>query len=70
MRGITTVSIHATLAGGDICDKVRAARREVSIHATLAGGDNWASEQPFLLFLFLSTPPSRVATQALNIRSG
>ena len=56
------VSIHATLAGGDLLFSQAYSRFLVSIHATLAGGDfsyalRWQS-----LFLFLSTPPSRVAT--------
>ena len=57
------VSIHATLAGGDglyqtlVCDLT-----PVSIHATLAGGDPVGVSTRLLLTLFLSTPPSRVAT--------
>ena len=34
----------------------------VSIHATLAGGDTDISEEEMISELFLSTPPSRVAT--------
>ena len=36
-----SVSIHATLAGGDFCHSVHLPRLYVSIHATLAGGDLW-----------------------------
>ena len=57
------VSIHATLAGGDPYPFAMYFRQVlVSIHATLAGGD----PDMFLCFItpymFLSTPPSRVAT--------
>ena len=34
-----TVSIHATLAGGDGCRTAENGHFRVSIHATLAGGD-------------------------------
>ena len=58
-----SVSIHATLAGGDaeIVFFPRA-QSEVSIHATLAGGDRGALAPPDGGRPFLSTPPSRVAT--------
>ena len=61
------VSIHATLAGGDCsCSGSGAVLSVVSIHATLAGGD-YSLEVPYLPSLvFLSTPPSRVATEALG----
>ena len=57
------VSIHATLAGGD--DESFPASPTpviVSIHATLAGGDKLPTVQKELDDMFLSTPPSRVAT--------
>ena len=56
------VSIHATLAGGDIYPAKFIIKLRVSIHATLAGGDK---DYPAIMRqagLFLSTPPSRVAT--------
>ena len=58
------VSIHATLAGGDKRTPRPPAGGRVSIHATLAGGD--AARAFFIArtALFLSTPPSRVATFA------
>ena len=57
------VSIHATLAGGDIRPITYVGHRTaVSIHATLAGGDSCARVAPVIRALFLSTPPSRVAT--------
>ena len=36
---------------------------KVSIHATLAGGDGHSPQHPQQAEMFLSTPPSRVATQ-------
>ena len=61
------VSIHATLAGGDLIhDAQDVASRLVSIHATLAGGDRLAPLEVSFAFLFLSTPPSRVATMKLT----
>ena len=61
--GYKYVSIHATLAGGDSFNVRRCPRAlHVSNHATLAGGDEmqayFADEEK----VFLSTPPSRVAT--------
>ena len=58
----TSVSIHATIAGGDrrpcrVYNPV-----DVSIHATLAGGDVAAARLLGRDREFLSTPPSRVAT--------
>ena len=58
------VSIHATLAGGDASGLSSSwCPPYVSIHATLAGGDpptpSPAQQPPYM---FLSTPPSRVAT--------
>ena len=59
------VSIHATLAGGDSPTSYGGhGRGNVSIHATLAGGDARVRPLPSLPVLFLSTPPSRVATAA------
>ena len=57
-----SVSIHATLAGGDQNLLCSFCLLRVSIHATLAGGD--FAPTLFLISspLFLSTPPSRVAT--------
>ena len=40
-------------------------RQKVSIHATLAGGDRATNFSIAIIILFLSTPPSRVATFAL-----
>ena len=56
------VSIHATLAGGDLTSTKQMYRQRVSIHATLAGGDSLQIFGQTILILFLSTPPSRVAT--------
>ena len=57
------VSIHATLAGGDGVASCRAVQViDVSIHATLAGGDAGVRCPWRYGNLFLSTPPSRVAT--------
>ena len=62
------VSIHATLAGGDssvlfwVIPKSR-----VSIHATLAGGDYALQSKTATPTKFLSTPPSRVATELVSI---
>ena len=60
-----SVSIHATLAGGDFMalwnEYVKG--RKVSIHATLAGGDTDETTSPPVILAFLSTPPSRVATR-------
>ena len=57
------VSIHATLAGGDrqISDGI-SIHQSVSIHATLAGGDDYKTDGLADAWAFLSTPPSRVAT--------
>ena len=59
---ICDVSIHATLAGGDIRSGDYKIPRDVSIHATLAGGDLWQYYEADRTEKFLSTPPSRVAT--------
>ena len=57
------VSIHATLAGGDaVNQQTSAIPKKVSIHATLAGGDVFVGVTHYRAILFLSTPPSRVAT--------
>ena len=57
------VSIHATLAGGDRMPfSTVYAVIVVSIHATLAGGDYSSSDASDFSAVFLSTPPSRVAT--------
>ena len=40
---------------------------QVSIHATLAGGDETLQLVPDELWEFLSTPPSRVATQGVYV---
>ena len=58
------VSIHATLAGGDFPGFPLRRGRRVSIHATLAGGDGSCRCGKDQLKLFLSTPPSRVATNS------
>ena len=58
-----TVSIHATLAGGGGARPRRARRQTISIHATPRG---WRYLNIYCRLLpaavFLSTPPSRVAT--------
>ena len=57
------VSIHATLAGGDANPLYRQNYDIiVSIHATLAGGDLFTPTRTTWTRMFLSTPPSRVAT--------
>ena len=57
------VSIHATLAGGDKLGHLLGfTRLTVSIHATLAGGDDYKTDGLADAWAFLSTPPSRVAT--------
>ena len=58
-----SVSIHATLAGGDFAPLVLPdCIKHVSIHATLAGGDYSFALVDADTVKFLSTPPSRVAT--------
>ena len=60
------ISIHATLAGGDVRQLVRVAGSvHISIHATLAGGDDGDVFLVSPSSTFLSTPPSRVATDVL-----
>ena len=59
-----TVSIHATLAGGDGALLHLMTVSVVSIHATLAGGDTKGGGSILAAKVFLSTPPSRVATWA------
>ena len=61
------VSIHATLAGGDISLLKSGWTTVVSIHATLAGGDAASRPRSRAYALFLSTPPSRVATCFLAV---
>ena len=56
------VSIHATLAGGDSSSSNDTGLSGVSIHATLAGGDARITGATLAQDMFLSTPPSRVAT--------
>ena len=57
-----SVSIHATLAGGDYpASRTKQQDKLVSIHATLAGGDAADCLQWQAMYEFLSTPPSRVA---------
>ena len=61
------VSIHATLAGGDVKGAhYRVVDVDVSIHATLAGGDVQHNAPKHQAHKFLSTPPSRVATGTLR----
>ena len=63
------VSIHAPLAGGDVASlPCYSETISVSIHATLAGGDLQIFYKCRLLSVFLSTPPSRVATES-NMKS-
>ena len=64
LSGNVRISIHATLAGGDYyTGENPTINRYISIHATLAGGDDAMIAMFFLSAIFLSTPPSRVATQ-------
>ena len=68
-RAVQRVSIHATLAGGDCLFICRGNMPGVSIHATLAGGDcGWRRNVPDWI-VFLSTPPSRVATTVCPLLS-
>ena len=62
------VSIHATLAGGDLAPAHIVIAIDVSIHATLAGGDRVIFPVDTNKFWFLSTPPSRVATRRHSSR--
>ena len=64
------VSIHATLAGGDGGRRYEAGPAGVSIHATLAGGDLRPLTYSYHRAMFLSTPPSRVATQGAPPSAG
>ena len=57
------ISIHATLAGGDRRGPLAVYVLFISIHATLAGGDRMPFITSIISRLFLSTPPSRVATK-------
>ena len=52
----------ATFGGSE-----RVAPLDVSIHATLAGGDNSRITEVIFAFPFLSTPPSRVATNGVTV---
>ena len=57
------ISIHATLTGGDARQLGQVGIiQEISIHATLTGGDPFRSVTVLVFGVFLSTPPSRVAT--------
>ena len=65
---VISVSIHATLAGGDIhASNACTTASHVSIHATLAGGDYASASAVVFAGVFLSTPPSRVATHRFPI---
>ena len=66
---VDVVSIHATLAGGDRVVRFHRPKIFVSIHATLAGGDCCKSDRRSSMPEFLSTPPSRVATEIINAAS-
>ena len=58
-----TISIHASLAGGDFQVMfVSDPTRPISIHTSLAGGDAIRSHGGYLTPQFQSTPPSREAT--------
>ena len=59
---LEAISIHATLAGGDGRDTEERQQIIISIHATLAGGDAYCDSESVPDLIFLSTPPSRVAT--------
>ncbi len=58
------ISIHTTLAGGDLRAKKLSCRNAgISIHTTLAGGDSILMQFWHYQITFQSTPPSRVATR-------
>ena len=65
---VVHISIHTTLAGGDLYGKwIYRSCLFISIHTTLAGGDLGFSTAIELDNQFQSTPPSRVATIRLTI---
>ena len=57
------ISIHTTLAGGDLWSFHQPYVVDISIHTTLAGGDVVFSSGKQSPKVFQSTPPSRVATE-------
>ena len=58
-----SISIHASLAGGDAPQAAaHHAEYEISIHASLAGGDQSVFQNIHPPSIFQSTPPSREAT--------
>ena len=59
------ISIHTTLAGGDLFKSLSKLNDSISIHTTLAGGDSRISGTADFHRPFQSTPPSRVATWGL-----
>ena len=64
---VVHISIHTTLAGGDLYGKwIYRSCLFISIHTTLAGGDLGFSTAIELDNQFQSTPPSRVATLLLQ----
>ena len=56
------ISIHTTLAGGDVEPRETGVYTLISIHTTLAGGDSRICAKIVVTEVFQSTPPSRVAT--------
>ena len=60
---VLTISIHTTLAGGDLWSFHQPYVVDISIHTTLAGGDVVFSSGKQSPKVFQSTPPSRVATE-------
>ena len=63
---IERVSIHATLAGGDMIIKAVQIENGVSIHATLAGGDNFFTETIPNAFRFYPRHPRGWRQQDFN----
>ena len=60
------ISIHASLAGGDVSAKDEQTRAAaISIHASLAGGDGHCAHSLIVTAVFQSTPPLREATSEM-----
>ena len=50
------ISIHTTLAGGDMEAKILGKQKmNISIHTTLAGGDLWSFHQPYVVDISIHT---------------
>ena len=65
-----SISIHASLAGGDPARPAAVCPACISIHASLAGGDQIAVDQIAEQGRFQSTPPSREATGCFEKQGG